>query len=72
MYFEINVGKIKGIEHKRIYSGEHFLDLRDDLGLATARNRELLATRLAFDDGASTAKDYLRGIAFRARYFQEP
>jgi hypothetical protein len=50
---------------------EHFLDLRDDLGLAAAGDRELLAACAALHDRAGTAEDYLRTIAFCARDLEE-
>lgn len=52
--------------------GEHFLDLRDDLGLAAEGDRELLATCTAFHGGAGATEDDLAGIAFRARDLEEP
>ena len=51
---------------------EHFLDLRDDLGLPAAGNRELLATGPALDLGRGAAEDDLARIALRARNLQEP
>lgn len=52
--------------------GEHFLDLRDDLCLATTGDRELLAASAALHGGAGATEYDLGAVAFRARNLEEP